>query len=129
MKKFIKLFISIAVLSFVFINSIKADGTLETVTLETTELESSQTALEKANSSYSYYGGVLTYESASVTSLSKQANLGWGDPNSPGEGDWEYTPNNPVGGSISDITFPIFLSMFFIYFLYRGVSSKKRKSI
>lgn len=129
MKKFIKLLISVALLNLVFIGSIYADGTLETVTLESTQLESSQTALEKANASYSNSGSVITAEFQGVTAKSKQATLGWGNPDLPGEGDWSYTDANPVGGSISDITFPVFLSMFFIYFLYRGVSSKKRKSL
>lgn len=111
-----------------FATSIKADEIFGD-----TKLESSQSALEKDNASFSYYEGILTYSSESVTAFSKITDTyGWNTPNFGGEGEWTETEGNPVGGdsvpaSISDTTFPILLSMFFIYFLYRGVSSKKEK--
>lgn len=53
---------------------------------------------------------------------------GWGNPFLPGEGDWETGGTGNVGYPVSDVSFPILLSMLLIYFVYRGVSSSKRRS-
>ena len=135
MKKIIQLILGVVIVNMSFATSIKADEIFGDTKLESSNLRSSQAELEKDNASFSYYEGILTYSSESVTAFSQMDNAyGWNTPEFGGEGEWEGTGGNPVGGdpvpaSISDTTFPILLSMFFIYFLYRGVSSKKRKSI
>lgn len=57
---------------------------------------------------------------------------GWGtgidNPFLPGGNGWETGGSGNVGYPLGDISLPILLSMLIIYFIYRGVSSTKRKS-
>lgn len=54
---------------------------------------------------------------------------GWKNPFLPGQDDgWEQGDAGNVGYPVSDVSLPILLSMLLIYFVYRGVSSTKRKN-
>lgn len=56
---------------------------------------------------------------------------GWEDPFLPGGNGWEEGPGGNVGMAdlpLGDASLPILASMLVLYFLYRGVSSSKRKS-
>lgn len=53
---------------------------------------------------------------------------GWGNPFLPGGDGWDTSDTGNVGYPIGDASLPILLSMLLFYFVYRGVSSSKRKS-
>ncbi len=56
--------------------------------------------------------------------LSRSAS--WEDPFLPGDGETS-NPGN-VGGPVGDVTLPIVLSMLFLYIIYKGVSTSKRRN-
>lgn len=53
---------------------------------------------------------------------------GWGNPFLPGGDGWETGGTGNVGYPVGDVSLPILLSMLLIYFVYRGVSSTKRRN-
>lgn len=96
--------------------------------VSSSELPSSSSYLETMNASL---GGsdasVAVFSNKSISPFS--VSNGWNAENLPGGDGWHEAGGFNVGGPIGDLSFPILLSMFFIYFLYRGVSSKKRRSL
>lgn len=52
----------------------------------------------------------------------------WGSIDLPGEGGWETGGSGNVGYPIGDASIPMLLMMVVIYFVYRGVSSSKRRN-
>lgn len=56
------------------------------------------------------------------------SDFGWGNPFLPGEEGWETGGTGNVGYPVGDVSLPILLSMLLLYFVYRGVSSTKRKN-
>lgn len=50
----------------------------------------------------------------------------WEDPFLPGEDEWS-NPGN-VGAPIGDISLPIILSILFLYMVYRGVTTSRRRN-
>ncbi|MBK5720037.1 hypothetical protein JGH11_04050 [Dysgonomonas sp. Marseille-P4677] len=58
--------------------------------------------------------------------LSRAGSKEWTDPFLPGDGEWS-NPGN-VGAPIGDISLPIILSILFLYMIYRGVSTSRRRN-
>jgi hypothetical protein len=50
----------------------------------------------------------------------------WEDPYLPGENDWS-NPGN-VGAPIGDVSLPVILSILFLYMIYRGVTTSRRRN-
>lgn len=50
----------------------------------------------------------------------------WEDPFLPGEDEWS-NPGN-VGAPVGDISLPIILSILFLYMVYRGVTTSRRRN-
>lgn len=73
-----------------------------------------------------------TTASAPVRGLNRTSDLmslSWGDnPFLPGGDGWDLSGTGNVGYPIGDASFPILISMLLFYFIYRGVSSTKRKN-
>lgn len=114
-------------LLFLIISTVSIAAANE-ATMPASQLPSSESYLESMNASI---GGsdvsVSIFANKSISPFSVAG--GWGDENLPGGGSWAEADGFNVGGPIGDLSFPMLLSMFFIYFLYRGVSSKKRRSL
>lgn len=58
--------------------------------------------------------------------LARAGNATWEDPFLPGDNEWS-NPGN-VGAPIGDLSLPIILSMLFLYIIYRGVSTSRRRN-
>lgn len=58
--------------------------------------------------------------------LARSGSKTWEDPFLPGDDEWS-NPGN-VGAPIGDISIPMILSILFLYMIYRGVSTSRRRN-
>lgn len=58
--------------------------------------------------------------------LTRSGSKTWEDPFLPGDGEWSN--GNNTGAPIGDASLPIVLSILFLYMIYRGVSTSKRRN-
>lgn len=100
----------------------------EPIAIETKEVPS-ETYLSRNKQSIGAEQSAATLSSP-VRGLNRgvDSDFGWGNPFLPGQEGWETGGTGNVGYPIGDISLPILVSMLLLYFVYRGVSSTKRKN-
>lgn len=120
----------ISILTIFLLSVCSVSISAENIEPGTSNLNSSASVLEEMNASL---GGsnvsVSVQSNRSIAPIALSGTFGWGGEGLPGENGWTNDAPINVGAPVGDFSLPILLSMFFIYFLYRGVSSKKRKNI